>query len=248
MRYRILLTMSLGLFVLNASYADTFRQSIGAGEFDFAVSYEKYKIENKLVRSNSVDPKTWDYTYRAPVERHVVMPRLVYGISNRLDVFAGIGYCDETWNARRRDTGARYTEQSGRDAIYEVGVKGTALEAMGDKLYLAYLMKFGYLRTGNRYSGPPNPGGSRVTWKQYDVDLELGYRLEECNLTPYAGISYLDLEAKQYLDGNHNKYKNVDDFCYFIGINKEISENISLDVAGNFGGRKGIGISLRWDF
>lgn len=218
--------------------AETFRESVGQNSFVLGVFYEDIEIDNKLSSSNVVSPSTWNQTYKAPVKRKVTMLKGVYGLNDYLDIYAGLGYTKETWNARNKNTGVNSTEQKGKDYSFELGIKGTAINFLDDKAYIAYLLKYNYLKTGEEsYVGLPNPTSFKAVWKEYDAEMELGYRFTDYDVTLFSGMGYADIEVVQDLDTDHNVYENKDKLFYFIGLNKTLDNlNFSLEVL--FKGKK----------
>jgi hypothetical protein len=238
------------LMISSNSHAKTFRQSIGTGNSSLDLSYENYKIDNELKSTTTgVTPAFYNGIRKSPVERDVLILRGSYGLFDKLDVFAGIGYTYEKWTSEERSTGVEKEKQTGQDPIFELGIKGTVFEFYEDKAYLSYLFKYSYLKSGDKYTGvPPNPTNSESIWNEYNVDLELGYRSDFYELTPYVGLSYMDLEVKQKLDGDFSKYENEDEFSLFLGLNKEVNEDISLNIEGAIGAKEGISLGLNYSF
>jgi hypothetical protein len=236
------------LTFFNAANAKTFRQSTGEGNFSMDLAYENYEIKNNLTKSTVVGvDTTWNETYEAPEKRDVLMLKGVYGLFEKLDVFAGIGFAYDKWTADDKNTGEETLKQTGQNSIYELGLKGTAFEFENNNLYIAYLLKYSYLDSGEKYSASSISKSSSV-WNEYYADLEMGYYIDEYKLTPYFGVSYLDLKVKQKLDDDYNKYENDKDYSLFLGVNKEIKNNISLNIEGSIGAKEGINLGASYNF
>lgn len=236
------------LFAFNLN-ADTFRQSIGKGNFLLSASYEDLEINNKLTSSTSENVSTYNNTNDSPTKRDIIMLKGIYGLHNNIDIYMGIGYVDEIWNSKDKATGQNYAEQKGKDYAFEVGIKGTAYTFLNDKFSLAYLLKYNYLKTGkDSYTGPPNPTSYSSKWKEIDLELELGYDLSDYALTIFSGIGYLDLKAEQDIDLHHNEYENKDDIFYFVGFNKEIKDSFSIFAEAQFNAKESISLGISYKF
>ena len=249
----LMLVFLMSALVVGSAQAESSRQSIGAGKFALDVSYEDYDFDVRMTSSTSETPSTWNQTYGAPVKRDVWMLRASYGVLDQMDVFAGIGYADDTWNAIKKSDGSKYTEQRGKDYIWELGIKGTAARFMDNKMYVAYLAKYSYLKTGeDSYSGPPSPTVYKAVWKQYDADVEVGYDSGVFGMTPYAGVKYFHAKVEQTMNTTithyTNRYENDDELAYFVGINQKVNNELNLTLEGIWGGKEGVKLGMQYKF
>ena len=253
------LTVVIALVILFFFFfiADTFRESAGKGNFALSLTYEDLEFDNDMKTTTGIiSADAFNNFYRAPLERRVLILRGAYGIFRNLDIFAGIGYSDEKWTGEGKTIlgSANDYKQTGEDAVYEAGFKGTAFEFFNDQFYLAYLSKYSYTESGDKFSGPNEPTSSKSEWEEFVVELEVGCRIQEFNLTPYAGVSYFDIKGKQYLDNyvmvdNYDsEFENSDDFGYFFGISYEINNNLFLNAEGMFEAKEGFKIGLEYKF
>jgi len=254
---KMMVMIALVVLFCHSAMAKTFRESTGKGNFGFSLVYENYEFDNKMKTTTGIiSADNFNKFYSAPLERKTLVLRGAYGIFENLDIFAGIGYSDEEWRGDGKTISgdADDYKQTGEDAIYEAGLKGTAFEFFNDQFYLAYLSKYSYTESGNKFSGPNEPTSSKSEWEELIVELEVGCRIQEYNLTPYAGVSFFDIEGKQYLDNYvlvddyDSKFENSDDFGYFIGISYEINDKLFLNAEGMFEAREGFKIGFEYKF
>ncbi len=231
------------------------RQSNGKGNFALDMSFEMSETKIKMLSTTgSVTPSFMNTNYDIYVKRDVSMFTGSYGVLDQLDVFGGIGFSLEDFRGDRKSNPALSYKQYGANSIYEVGIKGTALKLYQDKIYVAYLVKYNYTKSGSQYKGPTLPEKSEAVWKNYNVDLEVGYNIEEYKLTPYVGVSYFNIEGEQNLDNyagfaNYDSiYDSEDSLGYFVGANYEVIPSVSLNVEVNLGATESAkaGIQLKF--
>ncbi len=254
---KLMVISALVVLFFNSAIADTFRESTGKGKFGLSLTYEDYKFDNDMKSTTGIiSADEFNNFYSAPLERQILILRGAYGIFDNLDIFAGIGFSDEEWTGEGKTIlgSANDYKQTGEDAIYEAGFKGTAFEFFNDQFYLAYLSKYSYTKSGDKFSGPNEPTSSKSEWEEFVVELEVGCRIQKFNLTPYTGVSYFDIQGKQYLDNYvmvddyDSKFENSDDFGYFFGISYEINDNLFLNAEGMFETKEGFKIGLEYKF
>lgn len=254
MKKTVVILLCCLTFVIHDANAKSFSQSIGKGKYQISLSAERYEFDTKMLStSGSYSPSSFNKDFEAPVERDLLMLRGAYGLLEEMDLFLGIGYVDEEWTGDDKSNTLDYV-QSGENSIFEVGLKGTAFEFLEDKMYFSYLVRYSYLKSGENFSGPSTPSSSDSIWKEYNINLETGYKIEEISLTPYLGISYFDIKGKQKLNdyvGFQNydsNFENDKNFGFYLGLDYQLNTNISLNLQGNFGAKKGANLGISYNF
>lgn len=241
MKKTIFLTIGvcLGLITTGAN-AKTFSQSVGTGNFEVNLSAEKYEFDTKMITtSGGYLPPNFNRDFDAPVDREILTLRAAYGILDQLDVFAGIGYVDEEWTGDDKVSTSDYKE-TGKNPMFEIGLKGTAFKVLEEKMYFSYLLKYSYLESGEHFSGPNHADSSKAIWKEYNASMETGYNFDSIGLTPYVGVSYFYIKGRQELDNyatitNYDsEFENEKSVGCYLGLDYKLNDNVSLDLQGDF--------------
>ena len=253
MKKPIFLTLGLclGLFTTGAN-AKTFSQSAGAGNFEVSASLETYKFDTNMSSTTGTIPVGYfNDNFEAPVDRDIFMLRGAYGILNEMDVFVGLGYVNEKWTAD--DSFSGYKE-SGKNPMFEIGIKGTGFKALQDKMYVSYLLKYSYLKSGEDFSGPNIPDSSEVVYQERSIGIETGYTFDSIGLTPYAGVSYFDINGKQKLDNyvgvaNYDsEFDNEKKVGCYLGLDYKLTEKASVGIQADFFVKKGAQLGATYVF
>lgn len=255
MKKVILLTLGACLgFLTTGANAKTFSQSVGAGNFEANLSAEKYEFDtNMITTTGGYLPPDFNRDFDAPVEREILTLRAAYGILNQLDVFAGIGYVNEEWTGDDKVSTSDYKE-TGKNPMFEIGLKGTIFKVLQDKMYFSYLLKYSYLESGEHFSGPNHADSSKAIWQEYNASLETGYNFESLGLTPYVGVSYFDIQGRQELNNyasipNYDSdFENDNNFGCYLGLDYKLNDNVSLDLQGDFFIKTGLKLSASYVF